>query len=123
MIESKSLLICNIVLLFVFWYCHKRGRETRLASASLENSVASLDAEKGSPSAEVPDTGSAEDEEETQISADELGDRIEEVQIDAAVAKAKQEKPTEAEKELQDALEQSDPNNVNLPGSPTGTRA
>lgn len=23
-------LIKNLVLLFVFWYCHKRGRETRL---------------------------------------------------------------------------------------------
>jgi hypothetical protein len=26
----KDLLIRSVVLLFVFWYCHKRGKETRL---------------------------------------------------------------------------------------------
>ncbi len=33
------------VLLFVFWYCHKRGKETRLARAEGEKSAATSDVE------------------------------------------------------------------------------
>ncbi|KAI9661155.1 MAG: hypothetical protein M1821_009482 [Bathelium mastoideum] len=114
------------ILLFVFWYCHKRGRETRLASSSLENSVASLDTEKGSPSTpsspELSASGEA-DEAGTPMPADDKIDPAAEAQIDAAVAEAKQEKPLDADKELQAVLEQPDPKEVDLPESPGETRA
>lgn len=33
-LEDYSLIFCHPVLLFVFWYCHKRGREERIKKES-----------------------------------------------------------------------------------------
>ncbi|KAI9699546.1 MAG: hypothetical protein M1820_007177 [Bogoriella megaspora] len=104
------------ILLFVFWYCHKRGRETRLASSSLENSTASLD------DSNVPEKGSPTSDTEPEPNNDVHEDPIEESLIDAAVAEAKAEAPTEVDQHLDDVLSQPAPKDVGLPESPSETR-
>ena len=76
------------MLLFVFWYCHKRGREVRLESERLAASQASLD-EESEGSAEATDV-----EDSTVFEKDD--------------AEA-------AGKEYPSVLNQPDPNEVPLP--------
>ena len=51
------------VLLFVFWYCHKRGRETRLEKerAATEAQIAAMDEEVSSESRPVSGNGPAQE--------------------------------------------------------------
>ena len=118
------------VLLFVFWYCHKRGRETRLAASSLENSTASLDdPEKGTVDDDAADADDrVDDEGEDVVRADAPVEAEEEepaarAQVDVAVAEAKQVLPSEADRDAQAVLEQQDPKEVDLPESPRESRA
>jgi hypothetical protein len=96
------------VLLFVFWYCHKRGRETRLDQERL----AAEDAE--SMTAEADDK---EEEKEEESSDDGATDMEETVVLEPEQQLDKKDAPASDESsELPAALKQDEPKEVPLPG-------
>lgn len=56
-----AILISSSVLLFVFWYCHKRGKEVRLEKERLltEEEISHLDDEASAGSSAAPRTTTA----------------------------------------------------------------
>ncbi|KAF2097129.1 hypothetical protein NA57DRAFT_57731 [Rhizodiscina lignyota] len=90
--------VAVFLLLFVFWYCHKRGRETRLESERLAASQASLDEEgDGELSAEATDV-----EDSTVLEKDDNDE-----EVDAKSTASVQGTPP--------VLAQPDPKEVPLP--------
>jgi hypothetical protein len=98
-----SLVCANIciVLLFVFWYCHKRGKETRLDKERL--------AAEGASDVD----NSASDLEESEV----LEKRVNDVEppIKLGNTPAIEEKPSAAVQDLSSILNQQAPSEVPLP--------
>lgn len=92
--------------MFVFWYCHKRGKETRLAKA------AEGEAQEG----EAKDGGEDADDGDDI----EVDDTDEDTPDDNAAA----EKSADgAAKDLEDTLQQPEPADVPLPDNDKGKEA
>lgn len=54
----------SVVLMFVFWYCHKRGKEVRLSKES-EAGIASMDKDENEDNIEVSSNSDEEDDNNT----------------------------------------------------------
>ncbi|KAF2165847.1 hypothetical protein M409DRAFT_24133 [Zasmidium cellare ATCC 36951] len=99
------------ILMFVFWYCHKRGREIRLAK------TAEGEAQEG----EVKEVGEEEENDD-----DDDGDDIEVEYTDEEAGEeeaAAEEIAEGVAQDLQETLQQSQPAEVPLPGSSQGKEA
>ncbi|KAK4495793.1 hypothetical protein PRZ48_013061 [Zasmidium cellare] len=90
------------ILMFVFWYCHKRGRETRLAK----------DAEGEAQEGEAKEAGEDEDDDDIEV---EYTDE-EAAEEDAAA----EEIAEGVAKDLEETLQQPAPSEVPLPSSSQG---
>lgn len=89
--------------MFVFWYCHKRGKETRLAKAA-EGEAQEIEAKDGDEDA---DDG---DDIEVEYTDEEAGDE------DAAAEKIAEG----VAKDIQETLQQPEPAEVPLPDASKG---
>lgn len=98
------LIVCQ-VLLFVFWYCHKRGRETRLAKEKLS-------AEEGSDG----ESNYASELDESAVLGKEASDVEPPITLNDSLAI--EEKPSAALEGLADVLNQPEPSKVPLPAKP-----
>lgn len=96
------------LLLFVFWYCHKRGKETRLAKAkdqlSAEDAGSDGDSNYASELDESATLEKGSDDVEPPI---KLNDSL-----------ALEEKPSAALEDLADVLSQPEPSKVPMPATP-----
>jgi hypothetical protein len=54
------------VLLFVFWYCHKRGKETRLEKERLATEDAEEDSDVDQTSSELEESAVLDDQKDFQ---------------------------------------------------------
>jgi len=99
------------LLLFVFWYCHKRGKETRLAKdrLSAENAAGS-DGE----------SNYASELDESAVLEKEVGDVEPPIALNDSLAI--EEKPSVALEDLADVLNQPEPSKVPLPVTPSEAR-
>lgn len=97
------------LLLFVFWYCHKRGRETRLAREKLSAEDAGSDGE----------SNYASEIDESTVLEKEAGDVDPPIKLNDSLAL--EEKPSPALENLRDVLNQPEPSKVPLP-APSGAR-
>jgi hypothetical protein len=61
-----SQLMMAAVLLFVFWYCHKRGKETRLEKERLAAEDAEADSDVDATSSELEDSAVLDDQAKFQ---------------------------------------------------------
>lgn len=95
------------LLLFVFWYCHKRGRETRLAR------------EKEDAGSEG-DSNYASEIDESIVLEKEAGEVEPPIKLNDSLAL--EEKPSAALEDLGDVLNQPEPSKVPLPAAPSGAR-
>lgn len=93
------------VLLFVFWYCHKRGKETRLAKEKL-SAEATSDGE----------SNYASELDESAVLEKEAGDVEPPIALNDSLAI--EEKPSVALEDLADVLNQPEPSKVPLPVTP-----
>lgn len=92
--------------MFVFWYCHKRGRETRLAKASTAVEGESKDVDGANDEDDdddIEDEYSDEDAAEKDASADEIAGGV--------------------AKDLLETLEQPNPADIPLPEGSKGKEA
>ncbi|QDS75374.1 hypothetical protein FKW77_002482 [Venturia effusa] len=94
------------LLLFVFWYCHKRGKETRLAREKLSAEDAGSDAE----------SNYASEVDESTVLKREPGDVEPPIKLNDSLAL--EEKPSAALENLEDVLNQPEPSKVPLPATP-----
>ena len=91
--------------MFVFWYCHKRGREVRLANEAGAGKEGETPEEGGS--VEVSDVDDSEGEEEENTTE---------------TAKSAQAAGEEAGKAKHDTLNQPEPSQVPLPDTRKGEK-
>lgn len=92
--------------MFVFWYCHKRGKETRLAKAA-EGEAQEGEAKEGDDDVDDGDDIEAEYTDEEAAGDDAAAEKIAE-----GVAK-----------DLEETLQQPEPAEVSLPDTSKGNEA
>lgn len=83
-------MLTTVVLLFVLWYCHKRGREVRLESQQTVDGGDRIEELEDDPALPAPETdassvegGARRNERETDVSAAEGGAKDERETIQA----------------------------------------
>ncbi|TLD37539.1 hypothetical protein E2P81_ATG04351 [Venturia nashicola] len=94
------------LLLFVFWYCHKRGKETRLAKEK----------EAGSDG----ESNYASEMDESTVLEKEAGDVEPPIKLNDSLVL--EEKPSAALENLEDVLNQPEPSKVPLPAASSEAR-
>ncbi|TID25250.1 hypothetical protein E6O75_ATG04455 [Venturia nashicola] len=94
------------LLLFVFWYCHKRGKETRLAKEK----------EAGSDG----ESNYASEMDESTVLEKEAGDVEPPIKLNDSLVL--EEKPSAALEDLEDVLNQPEPSKVPLPTASSEAR-
>lgn len=95
------------LLLFVFWYCHKRGRETRLARDKLSAEDAGSDGE----------SNYASEIDESAVLEKEAGEVEPPIKLNDSLAL--EGKPSVASEDLADVLNQLEPSKVPSPVAPS----
>lgn len=95
------------LLLFVFWYCHKRGKETRLAKDKLSAEDVGSDRE----------SNYASEIDESAVLEKEAGEVEPPIKLNDSLAL--EEKPSAALEDLADVLNQPEPSKVPLPVTPS----
>jgi hypothetical protein len=99
------------VLLFVFWYCHKRGKETRLAKDKLSAENAAGSDGESNYASELDESAVLEKEADDIDPPIALNDSL-----------AIEEKPSAALEDLADVLNHPEPSKVPLPVTPSEAR-
>ena len=105
------------VLLFVFWYCHKRGRETRLEKEGLAAQEADS-ALASSASSFTEDAESRSQNAEASSSSKEKGDEKAEPPLIISDSREDPQQTTATVDDLPSVLNLPDPNTAPLPDTP-----